>query len=197
MYVDFQSNDRLNQGDIISNVVLSYIPKIANPSLIVGDQVVQRSLSEPFDPAEDLLVLSQLEKAPIMILTQGCDIDNRNFISVARIFPFNDRTYSERPANRRPKYLLENFQQVGVRPTVYYLQESQNFPRSLVSFLEIHTIKKTAENLEYLQRNRILRLTSEAVEDLQFRLAFFFGRFAALTDDYMLTAEEKEVARRR
>jgi len=195
MYVDFRPVDALNQGDIINNVVLAYVPHIADPTLILGDQVVQKDLAAPFEAAADLLILGQVLKAPVMVISQACDIDNREFVCVARIIPFNDTNYTQAKANRRPKYLLDHYQRVGIRPTFYYLKEADNFPRSLVSFLELHTIKKTPENMLYLQQNRILRLMNEAVEDLQFRLSFFFGRFAATTDDYMLTQEEKQMAR--
>jgi hypothetical protein len=198
MYVNFEPDDVLNQGDIISNVVLTYVPDITDPSLFIGEEEVRRDLTEPFNPDEDIIILGQALKASVIILSQGCDIDNRNFICVARILPFQDNDYSGmNREDRKAKHIRREYQQVGIRPTVFYLREAADpeFPKSLVSFLELHTIRKTPENLEYLMRNRILRLTPEAVEDLQFRVAHFFGRFAAITDDYMLTDEEKRLVR--
>jgi hypothetical protein len=197
MYVPFDPQDVLNQGDIIRNVVISYVPEVSNPTFVLGEDVVERDLHQPFDPAEPLTVLSQVLKSHVMVMTQGCDIDNRDHICVARILPFNDGDYPNRQ-NRQPRFILTNYQRVGPRPTMYYLQEAPDqLPQSIVSFLELHTIRKTPDNFDYLRRNRVLRLMPEAVEDLQFRIAFFFGRFAALTDDYMLTAEEREIARAR
>jgi len=46
--------------------------------------------------------------------------------------------------------------------------------------------------VSYLEENRILRLDGQAVQDLQFRLGYFFGRFA-VEDDYMLTDQEKQL----
>ena len=128
-----------------------------------------------------------------MIITQGCDIDHGDFLCVARIIPFNDNTYAQTRPNKQPKYILDHYQKIRIRPGLYYLQASpdRQFPVSVVSLLELHTINKNAENLAYLKRNRILRLMDEAVEDFQFRLAFFFGRFAAITDRYMLTEQER------
>jgi hypothetical protein len=36
---------------------------------------------------------------------------------------------------------------------------------------------------------------NNAIEDLQFRLSFFFGRFAAMIDDYMLVEAERQLVR--
>lgn len=198
MYVSFEQNAVLNQGDIINDVVCAYLPHIYEPTFILGNDEIERDLTQPFNPDEDLLVLTQAVKSPVMIITQGCDIDNRNYITVARIIPFDDQDYLRGTREeKKAKHILNNYQRLGVRPTYYYLQPSldNNFPRSVVSFLELHTINKTVENLEYLKQNRILRLMKEAVEDLQFRLSFFFGRFAAITDDYMLTEAERQLVR--
>jgi len=192
MYVEFDPDDELNQGDIINDVVVNYLHDISNPTFLLGERVVQRDLAQPF-PNEDLLVLGEAVKSRAMIVTQGCDIDHGDFLCVARIMPFSDNQYAQAGANRKPKYILDHYQKIGVRPGLYYLQASpaSQFPASVVSLLELHTINKNAENLAHLKRNRILRLMNEAVEDFQFRLAFFFGRFAAITDRYMLTDEEK------
>ena len=47
-----------------------------------------------------------------------------------------------------------------------------------------------------LIQRRILRLSDEALADLQFRLSAFFGRYAT-TEDYMLTHAERSLVRRR
>ena len=198
MYAAFEQDTPLSQGDVINNVVLTYIPDISDPSFVVGDDVVQRDLTQPFDSQEDLIVLGQAIKSPVLILTQSCDIDNREYICVARIFPLNDSAYNQiNSPKKKAEHIRRHYQQAGVRPTIYYLREvpEQNFPKSLASFLELHTVRKTENNLSYLKQNRILRLNPEAVEDLQFRIGYFFGRFAATNDDYMLTDEERNLVR--
>src|SRR5713226_4912792 len=97
MYAPFDQADPLNQGDIIDNVVLAYIPHIAEPSLFVGEQEAARDLREPFDPREAVAVLGNAIKSLVMVITQGCDIDNRDHICVARILAFNDGDYPNRP----------------------------------------------------------------------------------------------------
>lgn len=38
MYVTFNPDDALNQGDIIDNVVVTYLPFIAQPSIFVDGE---------------------------------------------------------------------------------------------------------------------------------------------------------------
>ena len=197
MYARLPNQDApLSQGDIINNVVLAYIPDISNPAFVVGDEYVEKDLTLPFGRDDAITVVAEALKAPVLVIEPNCNIDYDDFISVARIFPLNDRHYNEIP-DRRPqkkaKYLARNYQHVGAQPAVYYLQEAPDveFPKSFASLLELHTIRRNAENLAYLQRNRMLRLTEEAIGDLQYRIGFFFGRYSVVTDNYMLTPEEK------
>jgi len=200
MYAPFDPEDPLSQGDIITNVVFGYIPDIARPALIVGEEIVERDLAVPFDQEEELTVLGQAKKSTVAVVSQGCDIDNRAFLSVARVVPLTsvDASFGQMTSpGRIAKTLKEEYQRIGARPAVYYLRESEHFPKSAISFSEIHSIIKTPGNLDYLRGNRILRLTPGAVQDFQFRLSFFFGRFAGTDEYYMLTDEEKELVRRR
>lgn len=196
MYEPFEQDSPLSQGDIINNVVFSYITNIEDPPLVLGDDYVERDLAQPFDPAEELRVVSEILKSQVLVITPDCNIDNDRYITVARIFPFNDQSYSQMTnALRRAKHIKRNYQQTGVNPTVYYLREEpeSNFPKSLASFLEIHTIRRTDINLAYFVRNRTLRLTKEAIGDLQYRIGYFFGRFTINTENYMLTDEERRL----
>lgn len=187
---------RLSQGDIVQNVVFPYIPNISDPAFYLNGEPVDRRLDQEFDLNEELTVLAQAHKSPVLILEPSCNIDNNDYIAVSRIFPLNQYDNDYRNMNnpeRMARYLQRNYQHTGVQPNVYYLQESPatGFPKSLASFLEIHTIRKSDESLTYLMNNRILSLTTEARGDLQYRLGFFFGRYAVETDNYMLTAEER------
>jgi len=195
MYAPFENDSPLSQGDIIDNVVLTYLPEISNPAFVLDGDFVERELAQPLD--DEMTVLVQAHKSPVLIVEPSCSIDNGDFISVARILPFTDQTFDGIPPTRphkKAKHIRMNYQRVGVQPSLYYLQESpeQHFPKSVASFLELHTIRQSDQNLEYLIANRILRLTSEAVGDLQYRIGFFFGRYAVTTDDYMLTQAERD-----
>jgi hypothetical protein len=195
MYLEFSPDDPLNQGDIIKDVVFSYTPDISDPELYGGENRLNLNLSEPF-PNAGVSVLGAAFKSPAMIVSQGCDIDYKKYICVARIVPFNDVNYMQATTPQtKAEYIKSHYQKVGIRPHLYYLQEALEgqFPKSVVSFLEMHSIKKSANTMEYLMRNRILRLIPNAVGDLQFRLSFFFGRFAGTIDNYMLTDAEKQL----
>ncbi|MFL6331929.1 MAG: hypothetical protein ACJ754_01140 [Pyrinomonadaceae bacterium] len=191
---------RLSQGDIITNVPFAYIPDLSDPALYVEGEPVERDLTQPFNPEEALTILAQAHKSSVLILEPSCNIDNKDYICAARIFPLSDYDTDYRGMTnqeRIAKYLRRQYQDVGVQPNVYYLQESpeHHFPKSLASFLELHTIRKTTPNLDYLLRNRVLRLNTEALGDLQYRIGFFFGRYATETENYMLTDEERAVLR--
>ncbi len=144
-------------------------------------------------------VLGQVIKSRVLIVSQSCDVLRRPYICVARIFPLEvyDSQYRGKTSpQKRAEHIQQQYQRAGVQPTAFYLQESseRDSPKSVASFLELHSLKNTPENVQYLKRNRLLRLNPEAVEDLQFRIGYFFGRFAT-TDDYMLTDEEKRLVR--
>jgi hypothetical protein len=197
MYAPLPNGDvPLSQGDIIDNVILAYVPDISNPGLVLNDEYIERDLTQPFDDEEAITVVAQALKSPVLVIEPNCNIDHDDFISLARIFPLSDPAYDQIPPTRplkKAKHLVRHYQQVGVQPAVFYLQQAPaiGFPKSLVSFLELHTIQRNAENLAYLQRNRILRLTDEAIGDLQYRIGFFFGRYSVTTENYMLSDEER------
>lgn len=195
MYAPLPSVDvPLSQGDIINNVILAYVPDISNPGLVLNDDYIDRDLTQPFDEEEPITVVAQALKSQVLVIEPNCNIDHDDFVSIARVFPLNDPAYDRiiQPL-RKAKYLVRNYQQVGVQPSVYYLREVPeiHFPKSLASFLELHTIQRTPENLAYLRRNRILRLTDEAIGDFQYRIGFFFGRYSVTTDNYMLRDHER------
>ena len=197
MYVPHIDDPRLSQGDIVNNVVLNYVTNIADPAFYLNEELVEKNLAQPFDAAEELTVLTEALKSTVLVIEPSCNIDNKDFISVARVLGLleSDNDYRQmNSAERKAKHLRKNYQDVGVQPNIYYLQESaaHGFPKSFASFLEIHTIRKNQPNLDYLTDNRILRLTPEALGDLQYRIGFFFGRYAVTTENYMLTQAERD-----
>ena len=259
MYIQFNSNDDLVQGDIIENVILSYIDninilkyvapdgteidhplssplpesfKITDDSLerlknqevpnkvleklknlkeqeIIGNEEVLNILLETIGETDTnkfktrilkesplpYAVLSSLIKTTVMIITQTCDLLRKPFITVACIYKLVDidlQYERKKTPENKANHILNQYQKVSVQPGAFYLQESSNFPKSVVSFMEIHTFPRTPPNIECLKQNRVLRLNPEALEDLQFRIGYFFGRFAS-PDNYMLTSDEKSL----
>ncbi len=201
MYVAFARHDELNQGDIVKNVVFSYIADISDPAVYdpQDEPISNDYLQQPYDGSAGLKVIAELKKATVLVISQGCDAIHRPYITVARIIALHhyDPDYEQvTNPERRAKRIFNEYQRVGIRPTVFYLRESRedDFPRSVASLVETHTIARTPNNVSYLKQNRFLRLDGNVVQDLQFRLSHFYGRYAA-PDDYMLTDEERSLIR--
>ncbi|WP_373514607.1 hypothetical protein [Persicitalea sp.] len=190
MYTRIGEHVDLCQGDIIGNVILSTVPDLANPQLYnnVGEPIVVGNV--PLPPG--IGVMAAAEKSSVLVLSQCCDCLRKSHISVCRIIPLDvfDKSYSMKSPKKKVEHIQESYQRAGARPDAFYLQEDPGgFPRSVAYLLETYSIPR-AMNADYLVANRLLRLHQEALFDLQFRLAFCFGRFAT-TDDYMLTDDDK------
>jgi len=200
MYSSFASNDDLSQGDIVENVLVTYIDSIAKPPIFkLEDDVnlTEVELSQPFSLEDRLVTMGSAIKCKAMIISQSCDVLRKDFISIARIHSLEDldKEYNKKTSPKaKAEHIKSYYQTPGKQPALFFLQDSKthNFPKSLTSFIELHSIKNTPENQQYLKENRLLRINSEALQDLQFRIAFFFGRVAT-TSDYMLTEEERKL----
>jgi hypothetical protein len=201
MYIDIAEQDDLSQGDIVDDVLFGYVP-ISAPTLYDQDgDRVNFDLADPLSLENNLDLMIPAEKSRVMILSQACDCLSKPYICVARIVPLLifDKGYAEKVAAKKAtlksntQYIQDLYQRAGAKPDSFYLQEKEDIklPKSVVSFLQLHSIATTHPNVHYLKENRVARLNAEAVLDLQFRLAFYFGRFAT-TRDYMLTSPEKE-----
>jgi hypothetical protein len=194
MYTRIGEHVDLCQGDIIGNVILGRIPNLANPQLFNSDGHPIIVGNTPLPP--DVVVLATAEKSTVLVLSQCCDCLRKSHISVCRVIPLDvfDKSYSGKSRKKKVEHIQESYQRAGARPDAFYLQEDPcGFPRSIAYFLETHSIPREM-NAEYLVANRLLRLHQEALFDLQFRLAFCFGRFAT-TEDYMLTDDDKALIR--
>lgn len=200
MYRPFNAEDDLIQGDICEHVTFAYINNLATPELYnAAGEPAEIESQTPIGVEDRIGVLEQAEKSRMIVLSQDCDILSKPFICVDRIYDLAsaDAPYvGKNSPKARAEHIQRNYQRPGVQPPWFYLQESapHQFQKSLVSFMELHSIKATEENIQYLRQNRILRLAQEAIFDLQFRFGLFFGRFAT-TDDYMLTEEERGLVR--
>jgi hypothetical protein len=192
MYRDIGDHNDLCQGDVISNVLITGVPDLAHPELYDanGDRI-EIAAGDPLPQGIGILTVPQ--KSNVLILSQCCDCLRKPFLVVCRVTPIEDfdSGYSPKNAKNRVKYIQENYQRAAVKPDTFYLQESDavGFPKSIAYFLEQFNIPREI-NDQFLRDNRLLRLTQEAVLDLQFRYAFCFGRFAT-EEDYMLTAADK------
>ena len=192
MYREIGDHVDLCQGDVIANVLLSRIPDLGNPQLYDqnGDSIeVAAGDALP----EGIAVLTPVEKSSVLVLSQCCDCLRKPFLVVCRIVPIEtfDNQYSAKNAKNRVKWIQDNYQRPAAKPDTFYLQEADavGFPKSIAYLLEQFNIPREA-NEQFLRDNRLLRLSQEAVLDLQFRYGFCFGRFAT-DEDYMLSPADK------
>ena len=191
----------LSQGDIINNVVFGYV-SISDPPLYD-----ENGVSVPFDSRQPLTladrrdVMVAAQKSRVVVLSQDCDCLSKPYIAIARLVELADfdASYANMAGNpattvkSKAKHIGNMYQRAGAKPDAFYLQENADadLPKSVIAFSQIHSIETTADNLEYLRRNRIAHMNQQTVFDLQFRLALYFGRFAT-DENYMLTEAEKE-----
>jgi hypothetical protein len=96
MLVPANPNTALQQGDIIRDVPFVLFPKVFNvkaegvqgqkrldsQNLATFDQVKEFSQGKPLTAAAVPLLLT-----PAMVVTQGCDLDFKDQITLARIYP--------------------------------------------------------------------------------------------------------------
>lgn len=189
MYREIGDHVELCQGDIIANVILSRVPLLATPEFF-NENGERIQIATPDQLPDRTAVLTPAEKSNVLILSQCCDCLRRPFLVVCRIHPIEvfDDSYSAKSAKNKVKLIKDSYQRPLVKPDTFYLQDSGSFPKSVAYFLEQFSIPREA-NEQHLSENRLLRLSQEAVLDLQFRLAHCFGRFAT-EENYMLTAAD-------
>jgi hypothetical protein len=192
MYTEIGDHVDLCQGDVIANVLLSRVPDLANPELYDhnGDRI-EVPADQPLP--EGIGIVTVPQKSNVLILSQCCDCLRKPFLVVCRILPIEefDNQYLAKNARNRVKYIQENYQRPAAKPDTFYLQEAEaiGFPKSIAYFLEQFNIPREP-NEQFLRENRLLRLSQEAVLDLQFRHSYCFGRFAT-EEDYMLTPTDR------
>jgi hypothetical protein len=194
MYREFGGQDDLEQGDIVDNILFTHIPNISDPRIHDNEgRRLEVNLADPL-PAERY-ILTPVEKSRAIVLSQACDCLSKPYICLGKIIPLlefdpNYAALVESPRTtlrKQTEYINDLYQRAGAKPDAFYLRQEVDFPKSVVSFLEVNIVPRA--NTDYLRESRILRLSEEGVLDLQFRIAFYFGRFAT-TQYYMLTDNE-------
>jgi len=192
MYTEIGDHVDLCQGDVIANVLFSRVSDLAHPELYNDDgNRIEVPANQPLPAKPGIFTVP--EKSNVLILSQCCDCLRKPFLVACRVIPLEvfDNSYSGKNAKNRVKYIQDNYQRPAAKPDTFYLQEAEaiGFPKSIAYFLEQFSIPRE-QNEQFLRDNRLLRLSPEAVLDLQFRYAFCFGRFAT-EEDYMLTPADK------
>ena len=106
--------------------------------------------------------VAYLTKRPVLVLSQTCDIENKDFIQIAPI-------YSADPAD------VSRLQSGKDMYSAFYLQaHAEHFPDSYADFERMQAIHKTY--IKGLKPEQHFRLKDKHVRILQSRITRFFGR---------------------
>ncbi|MHA1395919.1 MAG: hypothetical protein ACTSRZ_20640 [Promethearchaeota archaeon] len=155
---------RIFQGDIFCNQIIITIP----PNI----QIIRKNKNEEYRvfKLEELpdaftnkeLIIVYAIKSNIIVLSQTCDIEHREFISIAPVFPLTN-------INNIDKINSLKNNKVNYR---FYIPESKNLEESYAELTLIHSIPK-----EYLKlENRISSLSDYSRHLLQDQLNRYFCR---------------------
>lgn len=193
----------LQQGDLLSGVPFTYFSLRNAKVTLANKRPAKRNLAD--SPTDVKFVASSVEFGWAMILSQTCDIQpdpNTGFarkpILVARVRPIkelfpklNDNTLKEAIAN------IKNLATAGKSPTILYLpactEEQVTLAKSGADLLDVQRF--SVEDLPDLTKLLRLRLQDAALQALQERCAYCFGRFGAPDDLYYSAEEWAEVRR--
>ena len=172
MYYNENPDENLYQGDILHHFPIVILPdqlEIARPiiptkvseGLIEAELKLESELPDAFSKGTEL-ILASAYSANIMILSQTCDIDHREFVAVAPIFPLE-----QVEGKSRRDAVKEN--RVNHR---FYLPPVADFVESYVDFTVINSVKRSRLNVA----NRIASLSDLYRHHLAEALHGFFCR---------------------
>lgn len=193
----------LRQGDILASVPFAYFPLQQAKVTLEGGGSEARDLTEAPERVE--FVAAHVSFSWGMILTQTCDLQPdpqtgyaRKPIIIARVRPIKElvRTFRDDCARNSLRSVSE-LANPGKMPALFYLPacrtDDAELPRSGADLLDIQRFD--VKDLPSLRRLARLRLGVEALQALQERCAYCFGRFAA-PDGLFLNDEELDERRR-
>lgn len=180
-YIPRLGDTGLYQGDVVEGIPVVLMPPasgrpwtILKPSPpTTRDQALAGNLPKNFYPRpkepdpevwsnQEELVLAKGIKTRIMILTQSCDIDRRNYLQVAPIYD----------ATGMNNLKLASLRALDIFYMFYLPPDESGFPESYVDLTQIGSIHRS-----YLKDAvPIKKLSAIATTSLQVHIADFFGR---------------------
>jgi len=186
----FEENARkLQQRDILYPVPFVGFPltdaTIIPPNAQEPTTVDLTETTEELHPETQLLTSVGISRG--MVLNQACDLSNHpgrgKPILIARVLPAQERVKDLDSDNTVKKRVgaIKTLANPGRSPSVFYLPEQQgddfHMPRCVVDLLEARSFPPSQfDALSALIR---ARLSQAALQSLQERLAYCFGRFGA------------------
>lgn len=159
-------SERIFQGDIFKDQIIITIP----PNIQILRETESEEfksfnleeLSDAFEQKEYELTVVHAIKSNIIVLSQTCDIEHREFISIAPVFPLTKiESETKRETIRNHKF---NYR--------FYIAASDILPESYAELTLINSIKKEILTLD----KRIFSLSDYARQWLQDTLNRCFCR---------------------
>lgn len=190
MLLEPNAQQPLQQGDILNDVPFVVLAKVFNvkannvqgqsrlscEDLATFDAVKQFSQGNVLTAASLPLVLQ-----PGMVITQGCDIDHRDFITLARVFPLTMLVEQAKQAldYEEPLVLHEVIRRLTEGhdyPHLVYLGALDGQTRYVADLLRVQSFPKEWKSC--FRQRRWKTLTSDGLMYVQARLSFLAGRYA-------------------
>ena len=183
IHYDLLPQPVLSQGDVIKEFFIAFIPE--NPVILrkINDPKFQQYTS-PAEQPIDLVGIYNLEDLDdkfqngreeasmvqsnlftISIISQSCDIDNKDFLSVGIVRKISEAGENKQDSIRQGK----NF-------GTFWLPPTEIFPESFIDLSMIFSIQKKDTILKSMISKRLLSLTYEYRSQLRWRLQNFLGR---------------------
>jgi hypothetical protein len=196
----------LQQGDIIQDVPFLILPKAF--SIKAQGQTGQSRLDsqnlQSVEKVKQQCGDKQLAAVDVplalqfgMIVTQSCDMDHKDHITLARIYPINSRIQQARDA-------IEHSEPLVLHDVIQGLVERSDSNHLVYVGLPCGDVPQVADLLrlqsfaqdwkEFFRQRRVMSLTAEGLRYLQGRLSTFTGRYAS-EDGFWHTAKDGENAR--
>lgn len=164
-----QDPKRFFQGDILKNFPVTILPDIIK-IVRLQDKLKNFSVAHVYekDKLKDAFVngsepvLAKASLMNIMILSQTCDIEHRDFISIAPIFPItNIENKSKREVIRKKRVLYR-----------FHLPAEGKFEESFLDITTINSVRRTTLKLEH----RTLSLSHFGRSHLIYFIYNYFNR---------------------
>jgi hypothetical protein len=180
----------LQQGDVIADVPFLVLPKtvgvkaqgVSGQERLVAGNVdsfakVKAHASGQAMTASDVPIVLNLG----MVVTQSCDIDNKDQITLARVFPLPDAVKTAKDAleHGEPLILFDVIRKLteGMDSGhLVYVGNPDGTGHQVADLLRVQSYPK--EWKECFRQKRVIGLSDDGLRYLQGRLTVFSGRFA-------------------
>jgi hypothetical protein len=195
----------LQQGDMIRDVPFFVFRKVINVKVqgTPGQTRIDCQHLKSFEKAREIsggkaLTATEvpLVLQPGMVVTQSCDLDYKDQITLARVFPIGQLVQEAKDA-------LEHQEPLVLYDVIRRLTEGSNFSHLVyvgdpdgtgpqaADLLRVQSFPRDWKDCFHQQRLKML--TDEGLKYLQGRLATFTGRYATV-EGFWHTAEYLEIA---